>query len=83
MGEENSVEQEQEIVVVFDDIEYNYEEMLSSIEAELQDVSSELGSVVSYMETMQQNVSYLAGFGLFGIVVLLCIFIYKFFRMFI
>lgn len=82
MEKKNSIT-EQEVTIAFDSIEYNYEDILINIENDLQNLSTEINSVIDYMQIIEQSTLYIAGFGLFSIIIILCTFIYKFFKIFI
>lgn len=49
---------------------------------EIIDYTESLNLVNGQLSTLNELMQYLAGFGLFFVVVLLCYFVYKFFRIF-
>lgn len=62
---------------------------LQVVSQELNELNAELDALVESSQAMQEQLlyinsytEYIAGFGLFGVIVVLCYFVYKFFRMF-
>lgn len=57
-------------------------DQMELLKDDLQELLEHSAAVTGYVETVTTYTEYVAGFGLFGIVVTLCYFVYKFFRMF-
>lgn len=55
---------------------------LELLKGDVDDLLENTEALTGYMEYVTTYTEYVAGFGLFGIVVTVCYFAYKFFRMF-
>ena len=60
----------------------DYTEQITMLETQLEQMQSTLEQTNELVATSCETLGYITGFGVFVIVVVLCVFTYKFFRMF-